>query len=376
MMRRESLWLTVAIALFALAWLQGIVYVSGQTNEPFAFLALGDIHFDRLEHHDLDYVRQKHGEGDVRQIQNYSRLTETVLPKTFAEAREHVQTFKPPIAFVAQLGDFVEGLCGTPQLARRHVEDAIEFVKRAQLGVPFFITKGNHDITGPGAVEAYNQIILPFLGEQLGKTLLSASFTVRRGNTLFAFFDAYDDASLDWLERTLTEQQAQRVFVLLHPPVVPIGARSLWHLYARPEQQPQRQRLLNLLGRYHAIVLTAHLHKFGVVVRKTESGSFVQVTLNSVIPSPEVEPKQVLQGVKHYGPDLVKLEPNFEPQTEAQRREALVAERPFIAYYEYADAPGYAVFVVDASSVHAHFYVGLGKRRWRSVNLTALLQGQ
>ncbi|MFA0751891.1 MAG: hypothetical protein SLRJCFUN_002294 [Candidatus Fervidibacter sp.] len=375
-MRKKSWWLAVVIALFALTWSQWIVYVSGQTSEPFASLVLGDIHFDRLEHHDLDYVRQKHGEGDVRQIQNYSRLTETVLPQTFAEVKEHIQTFKPPIAFVAQLGDFVEGLCGTPQLARRHVEDAVAFVKKARLGVPFLITKGNHDITGPGAVEAYNQVILPFLGEQLKRTLTSASFTVWQGNALFVFFDAYDAASLDWLERTLSEQQARHVFVLLHPPVVPIGARSLWHLYARPEQQQQRQRLLNLLGRYRAIVLTAHLHKFGIAMRKTESGSFVQVTLNSVIPSPEVDPKQVLQGVEHYGPELVRLEPNFEPQTEAQRRAALAAERPFIAYYEYADAPGYAIFVVDASSVHAHFYVGLGKRRWRSLNLTALLQGQ
>jgi len=44
--------------------------------------------------------------------------------------------------------------------------------------------------------------------------------------------------------------------------------------------------------------------------------------------------------------------------------------------YEYADAPGYAIFTVDKSSVQAHFYVGLGKWRWRSLNLTALLQDQ
>jgi len=367
-MRTRGSWLLTLWVLIIFGFFVAI----GQNAQPFAFIALGDLHFDRLAHHDLDYVRQRHGEGDIRQILNYSRLTETVLPKTFAELREQVKTFQPSVAFVAQLGDFVEGLCGNPQLARRQCEEAIAFVREAQLGVPFLITKGNHDITGPGALDAYNAVILPFLGEQLGQPIKSASFFIRRSDALFAFFDAYDDESLNWLEKVLSSQQAKQVFVLLHPPVVPIGARSLWHLYARPEQQTQRRRLLNLLGRHRAIVLTAHLHKFGVVVRRTDEGAFVQVTLNSVIPSPEVEPRQVLQGVEHYGGELVKLEPSFEPQTEAQRRASLEAERSFIGYYEYADAPGYAIFVVDGSKVRAHFYVGLGKRCWRTLDLTAL----
>jgi hypothetical protein len=367
-MRMRSSWL---LTLWALVTFSFFVVI-GQDARPFAFIALGDIHFDRLEHHDLDYVRQKHGEGDIRQILNYSRLTETVLPKTFAELREQVKTFQPSVDFVAQLGDFVEGLCGNPHLARRHCEEAVAFVKGTQLGVPFLITKGNHDITGPGALDAYNAVILPFLSEQLGQPINSASFFVRRSDTLFVFFDAYDGESLNWLEKVLSSQQAKQVFVLLHPPVVPIGARSLWHLYAHPEKQTQRQRLLNLLGRHRAIVLTAHLHKFGIVMRRTNEGAFVQVTLNSVIPSPEIEPQQVLKGVEHYGGELVKLEPSFEPQTEPQRRASLEAERPFIGYYEYADAPGYAIFVVDGSTVRAHFYVGLGKRCWRTVDLTAL----
>jgi len=362
-----GLWLLLSLGFFA---------AIGQDAPSFAFIALGDIHFDRLEHHDLDYVRQKYGEGDIRQIQNYSHLTETMLPKLFAELREQVQTFQPPVAFVAQLGDLVEGLCGNPQLAQRQCQEAVAFVKSAQLGVPFLITKGNHDITGPGALEAYNSVILPFLSEQLGQPVKSASFFIRHHGTLFVFFDAYDEGSLSWLEKILSSQGAGRVFVLLHPPVVPIGARSLWHLYARPEQQQQRQRLLRLLGRHRAIVLTAHLHKFGVVARRTEEGVFVQVTLNSVIPSPRVEPRQVLQGIEHYNGELVRLEPSFEPQTEPQRRAALEAERPFIAHYEYADAPGYAIFEVGKREVRAHFYVGLGKQHWRSVDLTVLLATQ
>ena len=64
--------------------------------------------------------------------------------------------------FVIQLGDFTEGLCGSRELQDRMFRGAIEQVK-AKIKVPFLVTKGNHDITGPGAKESYRETLLPFL---------------------------------------------------------------------------------------------------------------------------------------------------------------------------------------------------------------------
>jgi hypothetical protein len=80
-----------------------------------------------------------------------------------------------------------------------------------------------------------------------------------------------------------------------------------------------------------------------------------------------------VSGVDRYGPELVNLEPSFQPESAAQRREMLSAERPFVRQFEYANAPGYAVVEVDGGTVRASVYCGLGKRLWRTLDLSGLL---
>jgi hypothetical protein len=340
--------------------------------EAFAFPLLGDLHFDRLEHHDMAWL-EREKPNDVSQVKNYSRLTQEVLPGLLTEVRQAVAGAKSPIPFVVQVGDLVEGLCGTPDLARRHCEEAVAFVREAKLGAPVLFTKGNHDVTGPGSVEAFDQVLLPFLSQGSEQELKSASYTVEKGDSLFVYFDAYSRDSLPWLEKTLADRKPKRLFFVVHLPVVPFGARASWHLFNSPRQQPERERLLRLLGRHRAIVLCGHLHKFGTVVRRTEEGPFVQLMVSSIIPKRDAAPRDHLQGVDRYHPELVKLEPNFSPTTEAERREILRAEAPLVRQFEYADAPGYAVVTVDGASVKASCRHGLGKGVWQEVDLSGLL---
>jgi 3',5'-cyclic AMP phosphodiesterase CpdA len=338
----------------------------------FRFVALGDMHFDRPELHDMDWLRRDHP-GDVAQVENYSRITREVTPRLLDEVRRAATATDVPVRFVAQLGDLVEGMCGSPHLALRQCEGAVALIRRAELGVPFFAAKGNHEIQGPGAADAFNRVLLPFLGGRHPHDQDTASFTIEEGAGLFVFLDAYDREALGWLERTLAARKARHLFVLLHPPVVPFGARSLWHLYSRPADESRRRRLLDLLGEHRAIVLCAHLHRYGVVVRRTDTGRFLQLALCSVLPRPDVQPRDAAEGLDQYGPDLVTIESRFSPETEEARREALRAERPFINHFEYADAPGYAIVSVGDERVRAEIHVGLERRPWKSLDLTALL---
>src|SRR4030081_614775 len=41
--------------------------------EPFNFMFLGDLHFDKLMHHDMNYLKEKYP-NDIHQIENYSRI--------------------------------------------------------------------------------------------------------------------------------------------------------------------------------------------------------------------------------------------------------------------------------------------------------------
>jgi hypothetical protein len=370
-------------AFLAGAALLPVALRAGAAGQPFSFIFLGDTHLDQLEHHDMAWLEREKPK-DVSQVRNYSRIMSEVTPQLFATLRETVAagSRKPgaEIKFIAQTGDFVEGLCGTPQLARRHAADGVAFVSEAKLGAPFLIAKGNHDITGPGAREAYDEVILPFVSEQLRQTkklsgrLETGFYAFEEGNALMVFFDAYDHPrALDWLEVTLRNHTAQHVFFFSHPPVAPYGARSNWHLYPKATEGASRTRLLNLLGEHHAIALNAHIHKYNLLVRETPRGRFLQLAMCSVLPRPQVEPRLTLAGVQEYTPDQIKVEPDFSPANEAERRALLQAEAQFIRQFEYGDAPGYAVIKVDGSRVEADLYSGTARAPWRKLDLSALL---
>jgi hypothetical protein len=355
------------------------------TTDSFSFVLLGDLHFDRPEHHDMAWVRAEKP-NDVRQIEGYCRNTREVTPQLLARVRETVaalnRTPATRVAFVLQVGDFVEGLCGNEALAVRHNSDAIAFVREAQLGAPFLFTKGNHDITGPGAVPAFHQVFHPFLTAEsravnpASAPVTSGSYSVDCGRAQFAFFDAYESAkSLEWFEAVAARRTADHLFVVVHPPVVPYGARSTWHVFASARDQARREKFLTLLGDQHALVLGGHIHRYNTLARTGGRGRFAQFALSSVLTAPTVKPKDVLTGLAAYTPDQVRVEPNFSPSNEAERRAVYDAERPAVRDFEYADLPGYAVVTVAGPRVTVQMHAGTGTELWRTVDLSALARG-
>lgn len=345
-------------------------------------MLLGDLHFDRPEHHDLAWV-QKEKPNDLRQIEGYCRITREVTPPLFATLRETIADLnRSPatrVAGVLQVGDLVEGLCGSGELATRQDREVIDFIRRARLDAPFLFAKGNHDITGPGAAAAFAAVFHPFLTDQARAVapatppVTGGCYTVECGPAQFVFFDAYDAArSLEWLEAVATRRTAEHFFVLLHPPVVPYGARTTWHLFSHPREAARREKFLQLLGAQHALVLGGHIHRYCVLARRTGRGRFVQFALSSVLPAPAAKPREVLAGVENYTPDQVKVEPTFSPANEAERRAMCAAEQPHITAFDYADLPGYAVVFVDGPRVTLRMHAGVSREPWRTVDLTAL----
>jgi hypothetical protein len=343
-----------------------------EPDAEFAFPVLGDLHFDQLDHHDMEWLKTNHP-NDVAQVENYSRITREKTQKLLAAVRDRAKASKPPVPFVVQLGDLVEGLCGSEKLAARQSSDVIDLLKKTDFPAPFLFTKGNHDITGPGAVQAYEKAFVPFMAGQAGKEITGAAFARERRGTLIVFYDAYDRGSLDWFAKVTEKEKPKRLIFAIHPPVVPYNARSTWHVYSSPKQAKERERLLKLLGDAKAIVLSGHLHKYSCLVRRTETGRFVQLALSSVANTADAKPRDLLEGVEAYNPDLVKLEPKHSPDTEKARRDALEAERPFIEHFEYADTWGHAMLTVRGESVGAEVFRGMETLPWKSLDLSKLL---
>jgi hypothetical protein len=380
--RRDFLKTTTAAAAGLALAPQATHAAAGSAAKSFSFVLLGDLHYDKLEHHDMAWVQQDKP-NDVRQIENYTRISREVMPALFARVRETIaelnRTPATRVAFVLQAGDLVEGLCGTEELSVRQNREALAFVRDARLGAPLFFTKGNHDITGPGAVSAFATVFHPFLTEQAralnpaAGEIKSASYTVDCGNAQFAYFDAYEaNKSLEWFEAVAAKRTAEHLIVAIHPPVVPYGARSTWHIFSNPKENTRREKLLSLLGDQHALVLGGHIHKYNTLSRRAGKGQFAQFALSSVLSAPTAAAKDILTGLDAYTGEQIKVEPAFSPTNEAERRAVYDAERKFVGSFEYADLPGYAVVTVEGPRVVAKMYAGTGTTAWRTVDLTAL----
>ena len=84
--RRRFLQASIAAAGLALAPRNLRAAQAQAPAREFAFVLLGDLHLDRPEHHDMDWVRREKP-NDVRQIEGYCRNTHEVTPKLFAMLR-------------------------------------------------------------------------------------------------------------------------------------------------------------------------------------------------------------------------------------------------------------------------------------------------
>ncbi len=371
--RREFVQSVAASATLATALPNAFAQQVDRSNQ-FSFLLLGDTHFDRIEHHDLKWMKEEFGK-DIRQVERYCQHTNEQLPGLLEAAGKRIGQADPATSFVLHVGDLVEGICGNEKLARLHCREGWEFFKSANFGVPFLMTKGNHDVTGPGSEEAYRDILLPRIAQELGREKLeSTSYSFKQGDNLFAVFDAYDRNAIDWLEKLVEENEFQHLFVLLHMPVVPYNSRSNWRVYYHPNHAERRQRLLNVLGKHKAIVLSGHLHKHSILVRKTETGKFLQVALSSILKQSPGPAALEFSNLDAYGPDLTDLEPKFSPDSLADRKLILKQEQPFIEHFEYADVSGFAMLSVNDDQVYAQFFHDTNSEKpWRELSLMELL---
>ena len=142
-----------------------------ETNAPFTFVVLGDTHYERP-----DFAKA------------------TLIHAIAADLRDI-----PPLAFVIQTGDLVEGgayavVDGKTQF---HLSDyagmktELTFAMRDladSFRVPVFIAVGSHDQHDPGH-KAYDEIVRPVLSRQLGMPLSRPFYAFRYGNSCFLVLD-------------------------------------------------------------------------------------------------------------------------------------------------------------------------------------------
>ena len=356
-------------------------------SQDVSFIALGDMHYDRLDDHDLDYVMTR--PQDYEQIfKEYPQYTAFFMPKFLQLIKKQTIAVKPTVKAVVQLGDLVEGVSGNFVLAKQMNKGVVDLLQSVQLPVPWVLVKGNHDVSNsPGQPEAWEEVIRPFIERQVGKQIGHGMYTYKiSDNTEFFVLDQFfsvdrnvpETEMVAFLEKELKASTAKYKFVMAHQPVVPVTQRC-WHLLAgirRPvKDSTLRNRFLNLLAKYKVIVLSAHLHEYSVLSRETKSGNIVQVMINSV--NRGLEPPQPKNYTTEYkGEKWAEDTPEWQPSTQSVRLKILTEEKMHILNFRKADLPGYAVISISDSKgeVTLNYYNGLSEKPYETISLTQLQQ--
>ncbi len=348
------------------------------SSTSFSFILLGDMHYDKLEYHDMEWLNTK--PGDLHQV------TATYVPNTknnwsdlMGVLAGRISSVTPQIKAVVQAGDISEGLAGSPEKATEMASGVMTALRDAKLEVPWIVAKGNHDVTGPGAEEAFTGYYVPFYREQTGDdSITNANYTYRTGNALFVTLDSWNRDGTDqvaFAEKALGESDAKYKFVIMHEPAFPVTERC-WY-FMRSAKAEKREKLLEVLAKNKAIVLTGHLHRYSVAKRETAYGPIVQVMAVSVVGKKRMSKPSYSFTLKDYGPGLVDWKPDYETKTADKRRAILTEEAKNVTYYTMCDLPGYAVITVDDASgeVSMSYYAAFESQPYDTVNLTKLYNG-
>ena len=131
-----------------------VIFIIPASGQKSSFLVLGDLHYDLLEDHDMEWLGTK--PDDLRQVtKEYTVYTELYWENFMAQIREKAMKSKPKVKAIVQVGDLSEGLAGNPEKARQMASNTMKAIEETDMPVPWIIAKGNHDVTGPGAPEAF-----------------------------------------------------------------------------------------------------------------------------------------------------------------------------------------------------------------------------
>ena len=313
-------------------------------------LLLGDIHYDSPDVRVESNPRNKEYGRNIKQW-------ESAIPELLQKASIRSQD---KIDFAVQLGDFIQGDCGTQEKHALALSQSIQKMIE-HLSVPLYLVKGNHDMRGEGGEAAYREVAIPYMNEKLGVTNAipgSAHYDVMYNGDLFIYYDSIRP-SIEFLEGALKRHAAaRRVFFFTHLPVLPCssGKQPDWILYGqRPNRPEERRRVLSLLAKHDAIVLCGHVHRCSLVRYRSEEGTITQLSLFSMAMDSNAADLTEL----HYPEDAYFASPNVINRAKEKAVEEVMNDFKgrYLEYTVFSPSPDFAVLKIEDDNVSADLYL-------------------
>lgn len=336
-------------------------------------LLTGDIHFDLPGDHNMEWVDENHY---THEVNIYCASTAKSFKPLMATLKKQSLSASPPAQAVIQVGDFLEGLAGSSEMAGQMTRHLFEALDEAAIPAPWIIAQGNHELTGPGSKEAWLEQAVPYLQKTLDPSIDSMNYSYHVGDAHIVVLDPFNDQDgfVDFLAAELEASTARYKFVAVHEPVIPVSCLC-WHPLMRTEDfEPARQRLLEVIARHRAIVLCGHIHKYSVLRRMTPHGPIVQVMAYSVLR--EDNPNPPYPRETKYGPSL-KGGREWHPETLDDRLAMLAEEAKHVTDFFVSDVAGYGMLTLgngEEDKIELRYYAELDTEPHETIDLAALLK--
>lgn len=262
---------------------------------------------------------------------------------------------------VFQLGDLVQGDCGSGDVHRKMLSDVMDSFKGQLGGLPFVTVAGNHDIRGTDALKVYHEYMPQRMSEELGKKITKTDFAFNIGDDAYIVidFNTPDDAEVErlWAD----SNGARHTFVLVHGPLLPYdeaSARWFYHGGASEAETQKRRHFRELFAKRNTVCLCGHTHRTEFADWYGDGGRITQMTVNSVWAS-EGLGKYVVdsQGADQFGTLRKKMK--NDDGTPIKDESALFDEyRPGLKAYSHSPAAGSYKMTVTPKKITVDFYAG------------------
>lgn len=332
-------------------------------DRKYSIVMLGDTHFDAFPASVYHSAFDCEDEKMARRVIEFNRngsMWEEHLPRILKRASRLVDS---STKMFFQTGDLIQGDCGSGEVHKRMLGDAVARIKQDLSGLPFVTVVGNHDIRGLDAKEAYHSFMPGLMSMELGKRIEKTTFSFGIGDDVFIFID-FNEPDDSELEKLLDDSKgARHTFIVSHGPVLPFDAnngRWIFHGDDNAADNEARRHFRRRFAERNAMVICGHTHKTEFADWHGDGGRITQMTINSVW-SQEEFGRYVTEAdtPEQYG--MLRVSREYDSDGKLIMTPILKAMeeyKPGLRRYSWARAAGCCKFNVSGHSVSIDFYAG------------------
>lgn len=288
------------------------VWAKGKKDKKYSMIILGDTHFD-IDPPSAYHAHYNEPNERLNKIQRaeFARNGEMWKDRCPRLLKRAAGLIDKDTRMVLQMGDLIQGDCGSGDVHKKMLSDALQNMKGELGGLPFVTVVGNHDIRGTEAKEAYHSFAPARMSEELGKQITKTTFGFNIGNDAFLVVD-FNDPDDQEIDRILDDTKgARHTFVMTHGPVLPpdiTSCRWFFHGGASEANTQARLHFRQAFAKRNAIVLCGHTHYTDFMDWEGDGGRITQMTMSSVWTSENQKQYTVRsEGAENYGMFRKKL---------------------------------------------------------------------